>query len=325
MNFSIRYRRYRSYVHTYLKNFVRKDSPASLYEPSRYILSGGGKCVRPVLVLLACNVVGGRWKNALHAAAAMEILHNFTLVHDDIMDHADARRGRPTIHTRWDANVAILTGDVLIGLAYQALLRTPNAETNRLMRVFTQGIVEVCEGQAYDKEFETSRAVRPEDYLMMISKKTGRLIAVSAELGAIIGGGSRRQQTVLRQFGSAVGRAFQLQDDLLDIVGDEKSFGKKIGGDVVEGKKTFLLLHALRRAHGKDRALLMRVFHHHRVSWRSVEAVRRIYYATGAIDAARRLVERNTVAAHRALKSFPNSPARGMLAWFTDQLLHRTT
>ncbi len=324
MTFEQRYYHYRSLINDYLGDFVRETKPRSLYQPIRYVLRGGGKRIRPVLLLLSCEAAGGKRNNALHAGAGIEILHNFTLVHDDIMDNADARRGRPTVHKKWDTNVAILVGDELLALAFRALLRTPSRRMHEITKVFTEGVVEVCEGQAYDKEFERQDTVSVNDYLLMIRKKTGTLVAVATELGALVADADAKTARALRSYGEHVGRAFQVQDDLLDIVADEKTFGKTIGGDLQEGKKTFLYLEALRRARGKNRQQLLAVARNGGVSRRRVEEFRRIYHETGAIDAARRQIARDIEQAKHELHRLSASDARAMLAWFTDMLMHRT-
>lgn len=324
MDFQRRYTTYKKLVDSYLHNFVRNAHPRSLYQPIRYVLSGGGKRIRSVLVLLSCEAVGGSRDNALHASAAMEFLHNFTLVHDDIMDNSASRRGRATVHTKWDANVAILVGDELLALAFRALLKTPTSRLQAITTVFTEGVVEVCEGQAYDKDFETQARVSLNDYLLMIRKKTGKLVAVSTELGALVGGASEQQILSLRRYGEHVGRAFQIQDDMLDIIADEKDFGKPIGSDVQEGKRTFLFLEALRKARGGDRRLLQSVANNGRVSRRKIKEFRRIYHETGAIDSAKTWVAHDLAEARRELDRLQLSDAREMLYWFTDMLLHRT-
>ncbi|HAL57179.1 MAG TPA: polyprenyl synthetase family protein [Bacteroidetes bacterium] len=324
MNFEKEYCRYRTLVDNYLSRFIKEEKPKTVYEPVRYVLEGGGKRIRPVLLLLSCEVVGGRRRDAIHAGAGIEILHNFTLVHDDIMDHAASRRGRATVHTKWDSNVAILVGDELLALAYRALLRTESVHIRKIAKLFTEGVVEVCEGQGFDKEFETRSGVTVDDYLLMIRKKTGKMITVATEIGAVIGSASDRQAKALRAYGQHVGRAFQLQDDLLDIIGDEREFGKVVGGDVMEGKRTFLLLEAFRRARGKDRALLRSAFRNGGVSRSGVAEVRRIYFETGVIDATRAAVRRESTRAKTRLQSLPASNARALLLWMTDMLLNRT-
>ncbi len=324
MNFEQTYFEYKSFVDSFLQQFVRESKPRSLYQPIRYVFSGGGKRIRPILVLLSCEAVGGKREDALHASAAVEMLHNFTLVHDDIMDNANSRRGRATVHTKWDQNVAILVGDELLALAFRALLQTQSPRTHEITKVFTEGVVEVCEGQGYDKEFEVQTNVSVEEYLLMIQKKTATLVAVSTELGALIGNASEPQRRALREYGLRVGSAFQIQDDLLDIVADEKKFGKAIGSDLQEGKKTYLLLEALRRAKGKDKKLLLSLTRNGSVSRRKLTEFQRIYRETGAIDSAQRQIENDIAMAKDDLNQLPPTAARDMFFWFTDMLLHRT-
>lgn len=287
----------------------------------RYVLSSGGKRLRAMLVLLSAEAVGGRTAPALDAAAAIEILHNFTLVHDDVMDHAVLRRNRPTVHARWDENVAILAGDELIAYAYRSLLKSPPARAGAILEVFTDAFIEVCEGQGFDKEFESRRDVTLIEYVRMIEKKTARVIAAATQIGGIIGGGTARQISTLRTFGEQLGLAFQIQDDLLDVDGDEQVFGKRIGGDIVEGKKTFLLLAGLARSRGADRALLRSLSP---ANGRSrVARVRAIYRRSGALDAARTAIARHTRNAEQALERLPRNRGRAMLAWLADELMER--
>ena len=318
------YDRYKKLVENKLRGVAKERLPRTLYGPSRYVLDAGGKRIRPVLLLLACEAVGGNPKNALHAGAAIEILHNFTLVHDDIMDNASSRRGRKTVHTKWDNNVAILVGDALLALAYRCLLETKSPHIQEIAGIFTEGVVEVCEGQAYDKEFETRPSVTVGEYLLMIDKKTARMVAISAEIGGLIGNGSRSEIDALRRYGEHVGRAFQIQDDLLDIIADEKELGKPVGGDILEGKKTFLLLEALRAARGKDRELLKEMIRNKGAKSGLIPEYRRIYLETGAISAARRRIGKDIARAKHELHRLPASSARSMLGWFADMLLNRT-
>ncbi|MGB2867234.1 MAG: polyprenyl synthetase family protein [Bacteroidota bacterium] len=324
MNFKHRYVEYKSRVEDYLKTFIEESTPRTLYEPAKYILAGGGKRIRPLLVLFSCEAVGGKPLDALHASAAVEILHNFTLVHDDIMDHARSRRGRATIHVKWDSNVALLAGDALLALAYRALLKTNAPRIQEISRVFTEAVVEVCEGQAYDKEFETRKRVQVDEYLLMIQKKTGKMVSVATEIGALIGNANPKYIEALRRFGEHTGRAFQIQDDLLDMVADQKEFGKTIGGDIVEGKKTYLLLAALRRAKGADRKLLLALANNGGVSRKKIKEFRRIYEESGAIASAREHIEEDIAKAKEELRALPSSRAQSMLMWFTDMLLNRT-
>ena len=318
------YKRYTDKVEQWIWRSVRTRTPRSVYQPIRYILSSGGKHVRPVLVLLSCEAVGGRSDRALPAAGAIEILHNFTLVHDDVMDHARLRRGRPTIHTKWDTNVAILAGDQMAACAYRMLLKTGTENIRRVSEVFTDAFNEVCEGQGLDKEFESRDNVGLPDYLRMIAKKTGRVIAAATEIGGLIGHGSRLQVTALRKFGEYLGLAFQVKDDLLDVTGDVRELGKTIGGDIVEGKKTFLLLHAWKRAKGKERQLLRRVIRRRVLTRPKVDEVRTLYETLGVLREAERTIERCTRRAQRELDRLPAHRSREMLRWLSEQLLLRS-
>ncbi|MBI5474186.1 MAG: polyprenyl synthetase family protein [Ignavibacteriae bacterium] len=325
------YESLRKLVDDHLHSLVKQNSPKDVSDACRYVLSAGGKRVRAVLVLLSCKAVGGNVRDALDASAAIELMHNFTLVHDDIMDNAASRRGKPTVHTQWNTGTALLAGDVLLGLAYRKALNTNSGRLQRILNLFTNGLIGVCEGQALDLEFERRSDVTVRDYFEMIGKKTGKLIATSTELGAIIGQGTDRQVTALRQFGHYLGRAFQLQDDLLDVVAEEKAFGKTIGGDIVEGKKTFLLLQSLERARGRDRRTLMRVMNRKASAplrnmperKREIESVTAIYESTGTLDAARTLIRQNTTRAESMLQSLPASRAQGTLLWLSNMLLQR--
>lgn len=318
-----KYQRYRSLIDQRIRTCVRKNEPVSLYEPMKYVLSASGKRIRPLLIVLSCEAVGGTMNEAVNAAVAIEVLHNFTLVHDDIMDNAPSRRGRATVHVRWDSNVAILVGDELVAVAYRELLRTKSRAIAQVADVFTEGVVEVCEGQAYDKEFETLRDVSLDEYLLMISKKTGKLFSVSTEIGALIGGGTEREIKALRSFGSYLGRAFQIQDDLLDVVADEKEFGKAIGGDIVEGKKTFLLIKAFERAEGKDRKLIQSIIKNKGTSRKNIPLVRAIYEKYGVLELAKQSIDKDIRQANLQLEKLRDTPAREMLLWFSTMLLNR--
>jgi len=324
MNPEQRYGRHKSAVERLLRSFIIEQKPRSLYTPAKYVITAGGKRIRPVITMLACEAVGGEASEALHAAVGIEILHNFTLVHDDIMDHADTRRGRQTVHKKWDQNIAILAGDALLALAYRALLKTKTSRIQEICRIFTEGVLTVCEGQSLDKEFETRHRVHVNEYLSMIEKKTGRLVSVAVHVGGLIGDATSAELEALRRYGEFVGRAFQLQDDLLDIVADEKELGKALGGDLVEGKKTFLLLEALRRAKGEQKKLLQRVFTEGGVPRKQVPAFRRIYEETGVIDSAKKRIENDIAEAKDQLSALPSTTARETLRWLTEKLLHRT-
>jgi len=221
---------------------VQPEMPANLKHPIRYFLETPSKKIRPLLTLYACQTVGGRIEDALPAATAVELFHDFTLIHDDIMDQDELRRGRPTIHVRWDASTAILVGDALIGLAFQELMLSPPNRLVEVTRIFSEALVKVCEGQGLDKAFENRSHVSLDEYLDMIHKKTAWLIQVSCHLGALIGGGNRKQIEALKTFGYHIGMGFQIQDDLLDVVADPKKLGKKVGSDFLMHKKTYLTI-----------------------------------------------------------------------------------
>lgn len=227
-------------------------SPDGLYAPVRYELSLGGKRVRPLLTLLACEMFGGDCRSALHAAVGLEVFHNFTLLHDDVMDKADVRRGKPTVHKVWDENRAILSGDAMEIIAFRYIARTAAPHTGAVIDWFLKTALEICEGQQYDMEFETRDDVTEAEYIEMIRLKTAVLLGGALKIGAIIGGADSADADRIYRFGESLGLAFQLQDDWLDVYGDPARFGKKIGGDILNNKKTYMLINAQRRAEGAD-------------------------------------------------------------------------
>ncbi len=239
----------------YLAQLSLPQEPELLYNPIEYSLAGGGKRLRPLLLLLSCEAFSGSHKAALDAAAAVEVFHNFTLLHDDIMDHSPMRRGKPSVAARWGENVAILSGDAMLITAYRLLCGTPAPMLSRVMEVFNTMAVGVCEGQQYDMDFETRQKVSVVEYMRMIELKTSVLLAGSAMIGALIGGASESDARKLYKYAIELGLAFQLQDDLLDSYGDER-LGKPIGGDILEGKKTFLMITAMSHASEEEREVL---------------------------------------------------------------------
>jgi len=222
--------------------------PAELYEPISYILSIGGKRMRPALLLMACDLFGGNVDDALSAALAIEVFHNFTLVHDDIMDNAPLRRGRTTVHERWNKNVAILSGDMMLIEGYKLMMGVENRLLRPVMDIFNSTAVGVCEGQQFDMEFETRADVTIEEYIKMIRLKTAVVLGGALKIGALIGGAETKDADLLCDFGENLGIAFQLQDDILDVYGDPEKFGKQVGGDIISNKKTYLLIKALELA-----------------------------------------------------------------------------
>ena len=229
---------------------LRKMTPPNLYNPVDYSLEMGGKRLRPVLLLLSYNIFSDAVTEAIPAAVAIEVFHNFTLLHDDIMDKAEVRRNRPTVHIKFSENNAILSGDVMAFLSYKYLLECKSKRLSEVLELFTKTAIEVCEGQQFDMEFENRLNVSNVEYLEMIRLKTAVLIGCALKTGAIAGGANSSDANALYDFGINIGLAFQLKDDLLDVYGNEASFGKKIGGDILSNKKTYLLIHALNLAKG---------------------------------------------------------------------------
>ncbi len=236
---------------------VYPENPRNLYAPIQYILSLKGKKIRPVLTLLACEMYKEDIPDAINPALAWEIYHNFTLMHDDLMDKAEMRRGKPVVYRVWNENVAILSGDAMLTLAYQYMAKAPAEKLKVLLDLFSATAMEIFEGQQYDMDFETRMDVSVEEYLKMIKLKTAVLLGAALKTGAIIGGSNDSDAGSLYDFGVNIGLAFQIKDDLLDVYGDPEVFGKQIGGDILCNKKTFLLIHALNLAEGEDKKELL--------------------------------------------------------------------
>lgn len=234
--------------------------PGELYDPITYTLSMGGKRMRPVMALMACELFGGDIQKALSPAIACEVFHNFTLLHDDIMDKAPLRRGKETVYSKWNTNIAILSGDAMFAIAYRFLTSVKAETLPEILGIFSKTAIEVCEGQQYDMNFETQEEVSIEDYLNMIRLKTAVLPAACLKIGAVVAGATQQDAANIYAFGENIGLAFQLKDDLLDTFGDEAKFGKHCGGDIITNKKTFLYLKALEFANEKERSLLKHYF-----------------------------------------------------------------
>jgi geranylgeranyl diphosphate synthase type II len=243
-----------------VQNLKFNNEPVELYEPIHYVLSSGGKRIRPVMTVMSANLFTENIEEAIKPALGLEIFHNFTLLHDDIMDEADLRRNVPTVHKKWDQNVAILSGDVMAILAYEYITSCSKEKLPEVIRVFNTIARQVCEGQQYDMNFEAKKKVTVEEYLKMIEMKTSVLLAGCMKIGAIIGGANTKDAMLLSAFGRDIGMAFQIQDDLLDTFGDQEVFGKEIGGDIVANKKTYLLIKAMENANGKQKAALKKLF-----------------------------------------------------------------
>ncbi len=243
-----------------LVNLSYNTEAGKLIDPVKYILSLGGKRIRPVIALMACNLFCDNISDAILPAAGLEVFHNFTLVHDDIMDQASVRRGFSTVHHKWDTNQAILSGDVMAFIANDCFLQTPGKNLLRVFKVFNKAAIEVCVGQQMDMNYEKAAVVTQDEYLRMIEMKTAALMAASVRIGTMIGGGDDKDSDLIFEFGRNLGLAFQIQDDLLDIWGDTKIFGKKSGGDIVTNKKTFPLIKALEIASGDSKKQLQSLY-----------------------------------------------------------------
>ena len=240
--------RYQDYCADALGRLDFPSEPAELYEPIGYTLAMGGKRMRPVLVLLGAELMGGKLEDAQHAALAIEVFHNFTLLHDDIMDEAPLRRGMATVHTKWNSNIAILSGDVMLVEAYKLISKTPTSVLPEILAVFNTAATDVCEGQQWDMNFEGQDDVNLSDYLNMIRLKTAVLLGAALQIGALCANAEKQDAQNLYEFGCHLGIAFQLQDDILDVFGDPEIFGKQAGGDILSNKKTYLKLRALEKA-----------------------------------------------------------------------------
>lgn len=243
-------------VNKYLDNLSYDRKPSSLYEPIRYVLSMGGKRIRPVLMLLSYNMFRENPEEILMPACALETYHNYTLLHDDLMDNADLRRGHETVHRKWDANTAILSGDSMLVLAYQRMAQCDKQKMPEVLSLFTETALEIGEGQQCDMDFEHRNDVTEDEYIEMIRLKTSVLLACAMKIGAILAGASKEDADNLYRFGEQIGLAFQLQDDYLDVYGDTRVFGKAIGGDITSNKKTYMLINAMLRANDTQRAEL---------------------------------------------------------------------
>ena len=289
-----------------IANITYTQQPQELYKPIEYIMQLGGKRLRPVLTLMANEMFGGESQKAIKAALAIEMFHNFTLVHDDIMDNADIRRGQPTVHIKWNQTIAILSGDLMMIKATDLLCETETNDLRTLISVFNKTAAEVCEGQQWDMNFETQNNVTEQDYLKMITLKTAVLLGCALKVGALIGGANTNDANHLYEFGKNIGIAFQLQDDILDSFGEGDKVGKKIGGDIAANKKTILLIEAINSATGDDKDELY--YWLGAKSEEKIEAVLKLYAKYKVRDKAEQLKEQYLQLAFEHLKqiSIPN-------------------
>jgi geranylgeranyl diphosphate synthase type II len=320
-------KKYQQLIEEGLKQIPMQGKPAELYDPIRYVLALGGKRMRPVLTLLACDLFDGNVLTALDAALAIELFHNFTLVHDDIMDKAPLRRGQPSVHEKWNQDTAILSGDAMLIKAYQQLSKTQSPRLSRIVDIFNETALRVCEGQQLDMNYEKKNQVSIASYLHMIELKTAVLLAGSLEIGALLGGAREEDARHLANFGKSIGIAFQLQDDILDVYGDAQKFGKQPGGDIIANKKTFLLLKALEvsaQMPYKQEELKQWIFAPHFEPLEKVSAVTAIYDYLDIRKLARQEMESQYNKAMSHLSNIPGQADKkaGLIA-LTDSLMSR--
>ena len=316
---------YREAFLNYLKDNIKTKEPENLYDPINYIMALGGKRMRPVLVLMACDLFGEAYEKAMEAALSVEMFHNFTLIHDDIMDSADMRRGKETVHKKWDINTGILSGDALMIQSNQRLEVYDGDIFKRLIALYNKTALEVCEGQQHDVDFEAQTTVALSDYIKMISYKTAVLVGASLQMGAIIAGASDRDQQRIYDFGLNLGIAFQLQDDYLDTYGSS-DFGKRIGGDIIEGKKTFLYIKALELSDETDKSRLLELYASEIDEDTKIEEVKGIFSSYEVNDLLQAEIERYTLAALKDIQALTLEDAKkGILKEFALQVMRRKT
>lgn len=316
---------YQEFVLEFLNAKQQEREPKNLYEPIQYILGLGGKKMRPVLTLMSAEIFDVDYSKALPAALAVEVFHNFSLVHDDIMDDAPLRRGNMTVHEKWNINTGILSGDAMLILAYQYFEQYEPIIFRELAKLFSKTALEVCEGQQWDVDFETRTDVTIPEYLKMIEYKTAVLVAAAMKMGAIVAETSADNGDLIYDFGLNLGLAFQLQDDYLDAFGNPATFGKQIGGDIIENKKTYLYLKAIEFASAEEKAKLLQLFS---VSLEEnatkIEEVKTIFNATGATKATQQAIQDYTLMAFATLdKMNISSEKKSMLRSFGENLMNR--
>ena len=316
---------YQQFIADYLESQYETKEPKNLYDPIHYILGLGGKRMRPVLTLMSAEVFDANYKKALPAALAVEVFHNFSLIHDDIMDDAPLRRGNVTVHEKWDINTGILSGDAMLILAYQYFEKYEPSIFRELAKLFSKTALEVCEGQQWDVDFETRTDVSIPEYLKMIQYKTAVLVAAAMKMGAIIAETSEENANLIYDFGLNLGLAFQLQDDYLDAFGDPETFGKQVGGDIIENKKTYLYLKALEFASNEHSQKLTKLFLIQPLdSFEKITAVKEIFVASGAAQETKNAIQDFTFKAFDTLKKISiDNDKKEILRTFGENLMGR--
>ncbi|MDA3883978.1 MAG: polyprenyl synthetase family protein [Candidatus Delongbacteria bacterium] len=323
MEFTDKLNIYRDKINDSLDQVLQVQEPKLLYEPMKYIIEIGGKRIRPILCEIFYRMFNGEKDKVLYPALAIELLHNFTLVHDDIMDDDDKRRNKPTVHVKWDLAVGVLAGDGVVSLAYKVLLKEKFNSSDKIINIFTEGLLEVCEGQGFDKEFETRADVTEEEYVNMIDKKTSALLAVSTKIGAACADVDNELLEIASQYGRALGLAFQIQDDYLDIAGDEKLLGKTYGSDVQKGKKTYLYIKAKEKLTGEDLNKFNEIIEKEDVTREEILTVRDIYERNGILDDTNDEIVRRIELAKVAIEKLSRSYDTQELIEFTEYMLNR--
>ncbi|MDR7208439.1 polyprenyl synthetase family protein [Flavobacterium piscis] len=316
---------YQEFFISYLKNQTINKEPVTLYEPIEYILGLGGKRMRPVLTLMASEVFDTDYKMALPAAMAVEVFHNFSLVHDDIMDDAPLRRGKVTVHEKWNINTGILSGDAMLILAYQYFEQYEPGVFRDLAKLFSKTALEVCEGQQWDVDFEERNDVTIPEYLKMIEYKTAVLVAAAMKMGAIVAKASENEANLIYDFGLNLGLAFQLQDDYLDAFGNPETFGKQVGGDIIENKRTYLYLKALEFSTNEKRTELQKLFGSQlEDNTVKIETAKTIFNESGASKATQEAIEMYTFKAFETLEKMDiNTEKKNILKKFGENLMGR--
>ena len=310
----------------YLKSYSTLKEPKNLYEPIQYILNLGGKRLRPVLTLMTTEAFNCNYEKALNAALSIEVFHNFSLVHDDIMDDAPLRRGQETVHEKWSINAGILSGDAMLIMAYQLFENYEAKIFQALAKLFSKTALEVCEGQQYDVDFETRNDVSVEEYLKMIEYKTAVLVGAAMQMGAIVAEASEEDQNSIYEFGKNLGIAFQLQDDYLDAFGNPETFGKQVGGDIIENKKTYLYIKALEFLSDKDKVELQSLFKESILSNdEKIKVVKHFFESSGSVEATKTAIEHYTQKAFTVLNTINISEdKKALLKQFGDNLMNRS-
>ena len=310
---------------SYLMTFTKEREPKNLYNPITYILKLGGKRLRPVLTLITTDIFNGDYKTALDAALSIEVFHNFSLVHDDIMDAAPLRRGQETVHKKWDVNTGILSGDAMLIMAYQLFESYEPKTFKSLTKLFSKTALEVCEGQQYDVDFETRDDVTILEYLKMIEYKTAVLVGAAMKMGAIVANAEENDRNAIYEFGRLLGIAFQLQDDFLDCFGNPETFGKQVGGDIIENKKTFLYLKALEFINSSEKQRLQNLFSVTlEDNKEKIEIVKQIFQSSGSAEATKNEIKAYTDKAFAVLDTLSISEdKKDVLKQFGSNLMTR--